>query len=73
MRSTLSGEVRPDHLRLLYLFLAAACLLVALRFLKRSSESIGVLVRTVVAAATVAMAVSAALVLLAAAALLGTS
>jgi len=65
-----SGAVRAprDH-RLLYLIVAALCLVAALRFLRRALAPIGVLVQVTAAAAMVGLAVGAALVFLTAAAL----
>jgi hypothetical protein len=56
---------------LLYLFLAAVSLLVALRFVKRAMAPIGTLVRAVAAAAGVAFAIGVALAFVAAAVLNG--
>jgi hypothetical protein len=53
----------------LYLVLAVACLVIALRFVKRALEPIQALMHVVAAAAVVAFTVGAALALVAAAAL----
>jgi hypothetical protein len=57
--------------RMLYLILAAACLMVALRLMKRAFEPIGALVQGIVAAMLAVLVVSVALLLLAVAALAG--
>jgi hypothetical protein len=56
---------------LAYLVIAGVCLVVALRFMKRSLAPIGMIVHAVAAAAVVALAIGAALVFLTAAALSG--
>jgi hypothetical protein len=63
-------EFLRDHAAV-YLFIAAICLIIALRYLRRALIPIGPLVRVVAAVAVVALAIGAALVLLTAAALSG--
>jgi hypothetical protein len=58
-------------LPLLYLLIAAICLILALRAMRRALAPIGQLVQAVAAAALVALALGAALVLLTAAVLSG--
>ncbi|WP_328459665.1 hypothetical protein OHA21_27710 [Actinoplanes sp. NBC_00393] len=57
-----------DH-SLIFLMLAALCLVVAIRFVKRALEPIGAIVESVAAAAAVFLALGLALVLVLAAAL----
>jgi hypothetical protein len=68
--TAVGAKTAPDR-HTLYLLAAAACLVVALTFLKRALAPIGVAVRVVAAALVVAVAVAAALAFLAAAAVAG--
>ncbi len=65
VRPEWSSPFAADDIRFAPLALSPVFLLVALRFLKRSFQPIGVLIRSVAAAAMVAMAIAAALILLA--------
>ena len=67
VRPAWNGSLPAGDIRLASLTLSLIFLLVALRFLKRSFQPIGVLIRSVAAAAMVAMAIAAALILLGAA------
>jgi hypothetical protein len=72
--SALNGAAMPASLgahALLYLLVAALCLIFALRFMRTALAPIGPLLQAVAAAALVALAIGAALVFLTAAAFSG--